>query len=486
MQRWAQGGGLGSLQDNCSTWPRDAAPCRDARLLPAALSLGTPDARAMKLRTKTVRRPRENSKPAHSAGQGRQAKPAAPPGAAPKPLQQRQGRAPPPAAGGGERERRSPTLKSTAEAQAALPQLRTAVQQQQSDQHCGGQLQQPQPGAPEPRRPAPTSSADGEAARWLAAHGLSPLLDLGLLRSGLESAGWGSGAGAGQVAAPPTASAPLTSLPSAGATPLSQRNTAVLPSPAYLDFGSPLVPPKQPVWGTQPAAQPGGAAEAAAAPATTQAAAAAAAPPRITSQPAAGAAEVPGSAAAPEGAAAAPLGPLVPTQAPVQPPSGGPVLPDTALYAAAADVPFQIPTVRFPPPAHRPSGRPAVAAAASAAPGFPRAAPAAYEPSPASAQTRFLPPGSAASSGPPSSQESLGRSQRVRRQRVQPVQHHWSDEEEEGEAPADSDSDATWVLGRWEGCGHQAGTKGASQGRHALPLTHAEPHLPPAPHTAAA
>ena len=352
------------------------------------------------------------------------------------------------------------------------------------DDASPGQQQQQQPaGMPAPpastQRPAPSSEE-----RWLTEMGLSPLLSLPQLGSETEAAGaW---------AAP---SATPAALPAA--TPglvAGVERSAALPSPAFHDFGGPSLPPRQPLWGSQPApptsATPAAGA-ATVAPGAVSVGAGRTVRRRVSSDGsgraglAAATAAVAREAArfAAGGAATSP--PMHPwdlrrpasgpspvqlhdvhqlQRPPAATPAKVPVLAGAAnpqqyhLFACGAAVPFDLPPAPFGlPPTPRPvveapagstaqlpqPGRlalPASEAAAVAAVQAAFAAAAAAEPSPHSAftATHYSAGSSLATrhahhtplSGGLGAAQPLERSQRSRRQRELSEEFHWSDEEE--------------------------------------------------------
>lgn len=109
-----------------------------------------------------------------------------------------------------------------------------------------GQQQQEQQPARTPAPPPPASTqhpAPSSEARWLAAMALSPLLSLPQLQCNIEAASmW---------AAPSGTAVPLPAVSPALEAGLVR--PAALPSPAFHDFGGPSLPPRHPLWGSQPA-----------------------------------------------------------------------------------------------------------------------------------------------------------------------------------------------------------------------------------------
>lgn len=294
------------------------------------------------------------------------------------------------------------------------------------------QQQQQQPSAPDALPPPPAPTCDAEAARWLAANQLSPLLDLGVLRRGLASPDsaascWPAAAGTPQLLGP------AASLGSAARVqaPLLSFSAARLPAALYFGEPSGL---REPGLGNPSATK-------------RMRFDAVGRPP-----PASGAAEAAGLYAL----SAVPISPLQAKSTHQQP---KPVCVEerSLFYAAASQVPFEIPAVAW--------GRPQSAAAAAVAAAAAAAAPSGSAPSMASwvlergptplshqsAATGYSPEAVSPEAG-----LSCDRSRRERRQRkVDASFDTWSDEDEEkqgGRGQEEEDyswcAEYCWVQGR--------------------------------------
>ncbi|PRW20304.1 RWP-RK transcription factor [Chlorella sorokiniana] len=202
----------------------------------------------MRLRHRTIRAPRQGKQAGRqgaSEARGRRQK------AMQRPL--RAARPPPGFAAAVAAESESDEEELSEEEEQDEEEADLLLQMADTDSEQQQQQQQQQPPAPTPvpapptstRQPAPTSEA-----RWLAAMALSPLLSLPQLQPEEEAVGvW---------AAPSSTPAAL----SAASPGLGVAHAAALPSPAFHDFGGPSLPPRHPLWGSQPAAPTGTAAAA--------------------------------------------------------------------------------------------------------------------------------------------------------------------------------------------------------------------------------
>lgn len=229
----------------------------------------------MKLRTKIIKhREKENS---GSSGGGKRKAEACAPTSQPRPLQR--------ARCGLNAEQKDAEIQQGAtgpaaaedDAQAALLQrVALAFGGEQCDRQCLPARQQQQqeqqhlpPVVPPETSPAPALHivCSGEEAQWLDVMRLPPLVDLRALPAGLEAPGygWPSGTGTPRLVGVPRTPAGLIFVPLG--TPLSQHRP--LPTPAFLDFGGPAVPPTQDHWRNRqhpPSPCVGGAADATATP----------------------------------------------------------------------------------------------------------------------------------------------------------------------------------------------------------------------------
>ena len=202
----------------------------------------------MRLRHRTVRAPRQGG--SRPGGFGRQGAPGAR-GRQHKAAGRQPVRAarPPPgfAAAADGTESEEELLLSESEEEPGEDDADLLLQAADSDSEGQQQQQEQQPAACTPAPPPPTSThrqAPSSDARWLAAMALSPLLSLPQLQPDTQAASvWAAPSG--------------TPMPLAAVSPALEAglvSPAALPSPAFHDFGGPSLPPRHPLWGSQPAA----------------------------------------------------------------------------------------------------------------------------------------------------------------------------------------------------------------------------------------